>query len=315
MDARITKQRLGVLLSYDWLKILGAIAVAVVAIYVLFLILTAQPTIAQVYTVYTYGGLNIGTDSGALVKKLKGSFSYDIVDVEMENFGSGSMGEQALTARRGVLEGDAVLAANYTEGDGLTPFEQLCVGYGSYVPARQVFQGFYDIPTLLQDAKAYLSGYFDDPATAEDETLTREEPIASQVEAAFYRKNSDDKRFKTDAQKAAGIAKERERAISLRQNFLSVTEAFESGSLYLVPYCINLKNGAGEETTFEANVGVGLGNLTGLRDLFYYYEGGKPVTENVVLVFFDNGYRTEDTKYENLAFLCYLLKNYAPVHS
>lgn len=306
MDARITKERLGTLLSYDWLKILGVIAAAVVLLYVLFTMIACRPTIAQVYTVYTYGGLRIGTDSSALVSRLESQdyFSYDILDVEMENFDAGSLGEQALVARRGVLEGDAVFAANV--GDESSPFQLLCQNYTSYDVETDDLKGFYNIPAFLNETEAYLTEFFGES----NGTFGSGEPIAERVEEAFYRRNGSDRRFKTEAQKAAGIESERARVLAIRENYLAVKEAFDSGAISVVPYTTEID---GEERSFD--ISIGLGKLTGFGDLFYYDSDGKAATEAIRLLFFDNGYRTEEAKYENLAFLRYLLDNYAPVHS
>ena len=318
MDARITKQRLGILLSYDWLKILGVIAVAVTALCVLFTVIATRPTTAQMYDVYTYGGLRIGDESAGFVRSIEGRFSYDILTVGMQNFEDGSLGEQALTARRGVLEGDAVFAADYTEKeDEATPFTRLCRGYTHYEGPEKGLSGFYDIPAFMRDAERYLANYFDDTLTDEDETLTRETPIEERTEEAFNRRNGADKRFKTAAQKLVGVAKERERVLSMRKNYIAVQEAFERGDLTTVDYEYTV--GSAEEDVelpkHYATVGICLQKLTGIEQLFYYIKDGRPCPERLVLLFFDNGARETETKFENLALIAYLLENYAPAHS
>ncbi len=319
MDARITKERLGTLLSYDWLKILGVIAAAVAALYVFFTMITYRPTIAQVYTVYTYGGLRIGQDSSSFVGTLRSQerFSYDILEVEMENFDAGSLGEQALVARRGMLEGDAVFAANDAGEGEVTPFELLCNNYSAYNAETDTLRGFYNISALLNEAEDYLRTFFDDPATAADETLTGD-VIAAAVEEAFYRRNGADRRFRTDAQRTAGIVAEKARILSIRANYLAVKGAIDSGAISIVPYTVEVDRVVeGEKKTEEKNFGVaiGLGKLAGLGDLFFYDSDGKIATEELCLLFFDNGYRTEEAKYENLALVNYLLDTYAPAHS
>ena len=312
MDARITKQRLAIFLSYDWLKILAVIAVTVLGFYLLFTMITVRPTIAQVYTVYSYGGLRIGNDSASLAERLKGKFSYDILETEMENFEEGSMGEQALTARRGVLEGDAVIAANYTDDENSrTAFEQLCLGYGRYRTPEEGYRGFYDIPAFLDETKEYLSYFFDLPLSDFDETFVSEAPIEERVEEVFLRRNGSDKRFKTQAQKETGIAGERARLMTLRENYVFVRDAFDRGDLYTVDYVIEQEGG--EPLLFP--VGIGLGKLTGISELFFYYNKDQKATEDLVLLFFDNGYRVEDARYENWTFVRYLLETYAPAHS
>ena len=309
MDARITKQRLGILLSYDWLKILGVIVAAVVLLYVLFTMIATRPSVEQVYSVFTYGGLRIGDDSSGFEDDLDGAFSFDILEAEMVNFEAGSLGEQALTARRGVLEGDAVLVADYTEEEGETPFSLLVTNYGTFHLAEKTYSGFHEIPAFLSDAEEYLKDYFG-ALTGEDENFLQGEPIEEKIEASFARKNGNDKRFKTDAQKEAGIALERARVIKLRDDYLFVKAAFERGDLSTVDYVYR----DGEEE-YRFPFGIGLGKLMGLDDLFFYYNNGEKTTEKLTMAFLYNGPRSEDVKFENLTFLRYLLETYAPAHS
>ena len=157
MDARITKQRLGNFLSYDWLKILGVIAAAVAVLYVIFVMAATRATVAQVYTVYTYSGLKTGKDSSSLVKSLDGKFSYDILEVELQHFDDSSMGTQAFAAHRSMQEGDALIVANYTdEEDGNTPFEQIAAGYSRYDEQTGTCDGYFEIPAYLAETETYL---------------------------------------------------------------------------------------------------------------------------------------------------------------
>ena len=56
MDAKITKQRLSHLLSYDWLKIVGLIAVAILVWSLIFTMTATRITAAQQFTVINYTG-------------------------------------------------------------------------------------------------------------------------------------------------------------------------------------------------------------------------------------------------------------------
>ena len=63
MDAKITKLRLSRMLSYDWLKIIGA-AAAVIIVWVLIFTMTAtRITSAQTFTVHNYlGNISLTAD-------------------------------------------------------------------------------------------------------------------------------------------------------------------------------------------------------------------------------------------------------------
>lgn len=56
MDAKITKQRLGLLLSYDWIKILGICAAAVLVWALLFTTMATRATNGQSFEMYLYPG-------------------------------------------------------------------------------------------------------------------------------------------------------------------------------------------------------------------------------------------------------------------
>ena len=61
MDAKITKSRLGLLLSYDWIKIVG-ICTAVVLLWLLIFTMTAtRATTGQSFELYAYGGVSLNT--------------------------------------------------------------------------------------------------------------------------------------------------------------------------------------------------------------------------------------------------------------
>ena len=79
MDARITKQRLANMLSYDWLKIVGAIALAAVAFCVFFLMIATTPTAGQTFYVYAYDGLTGGMDFSRLNNEFENKNIFSLV--------------------------------------------------------------------------------------------------------------------------------------------------------------------------------------------------------------------------------------------
>lgn len=311
MDAKITKHRLGVLLSYDWLKMIIAAAAAVVAIIVLFMMIGTRPTVAQKYTVYSYGGLVPGRDSAYLVESLEGKFSYDILDISMENFAEGSMGNTSFSARRGVLEGNALFVSDDAADENeLSPFMSICQNGLSqeYTPEEHIGL-FLDIEELMRDCEDYLMNFYG------EDWEHNEEPDMGRVRACFMQRNGSDKRFKSDAQKEAGVQSEAARIALIRENYLAVREAFERGGISTVGYHSEF-DFRDEHVDHTYNVGINLGKLTGIADLFYYEDANQKIsTEKLTLLFFNNGEEAGDAKYENFVFLGYLLKTYAPVYS
>ena len=118
MDAKITKQRLSRMLSYDWLKIIGAI-VAICLVWSLVFTMTAtQITPTQKFYVYNYVG-NAGFSdkfSDLYSKCLRnGTFSYEIIELGKENLSSEV--NTVLEARFAVGEGDLIFLANAKNPD------------------------------------------------------------------------------------------------------------------------------------------------------------------------------------------------------
>ncbi len=311
MDAKITKHRLAVLLSYDWLKMIIAAAAAVVSIIVLFTMIETRPTVAQKYTVYSIGGLVPGRGSAYLVESLDGEFSYDILDISMENFAEGSMGNTSFGARRGVLEGNALFVSDYTaEEDGLSPFASICQsGLSQQFTPDEHIGLFLDLDALMRDCEDYLMDFYG------EDWEHNEEPDMGRVRACFMKRNGSDKRFKTDAQKEAGVQSEAARIALIKENYLAVREAFEKGGISTVGYHSEF-DFRDEHIDHTYTVGINLGKLTGISDLFYYEDADHKIsTEKLTLLFFNNGDEAGDAKFENFNFLGYLLRTYAPVYS
>lgn len=312
MDARITKKRLGIFLSYDWLKILGVIAAAVFVFIVLFTMVGTRPTVAQNYDIFGYGDLNPGEDYNSIAGTLKdGKFSYDILEVGIQSFQSTDMGSLAFSARRGSLEGSALFVSDYTEEEnGRSDFASVCtmglVGGGT---ASERMGLFYDIPALLSDCEAYLARFFGEDWRTGDIDM-------GEVRACFLERNGNDKRFRSDAKKEEGILLEKERILRLRENYIYVKEkGFDCGNLPLTVHHTSFEAG-GTAYSFDYPVGINLGKLSGINKLFFYRDAEENVsTQQLTLLFFDNGDRLKDLKYEDFALLRHLLETYAPVYS
>ena len=112
MDARITKQRLSNLISYDWIKIVVTIVVACLVLALLFAFTAARPRRAQEFYVYAYTDVSTGSDFSSLKEELEdGVFSYDILSVGTEGF-DGSMGSTTYTLRRSVGSGNVLFVTD-----------------------------------------------------------------------------------------------------------------------------------------------------------------------------------------------------------
>lgn len=315
MDAHITRERLGNQLSYDWLKMLAAVAAAVAAVVLLFTMIAPRPRPTQLYYVYGYGGLHPATDSRTLPDDLAREMSYEVLETNMENFDSGALGDATFSARRAVSQGNAMFVADYTtEEDGETPFYALArAGVLHAGEPRETIEMFFDAEEFILGCESYLTRFF-----GEDWRMASE-PDGAAVRECFLARNDKDKRFKTEAQREAGIASERERLLSLREDYAYVLDhGFEKGvgdagsTLTFATFATDGYDTAEGHVDREYTVGFCLGKLSRLDKLYFYYDGeGNTATEKIVLMLLNNGAGFDDLKYESVTLLRLLLERYA----
>lgn len=211
MDAKITKKRLSHLLSYDWLKIVGLIVVAIIVWTLIFTMSATRITAAQQFTVVNYKGNNSfsATFSKHLQKTLNEDvFSYEVIETTTVDLpGSGEYASTILEARTSVAEGDVIFVAdiedtsvNYGEGEEkvyYTYLENFVRGYGYSLynmdPASET--------SYFGEMKTYLNRYYTNGDYA---TGTLNE---AQVRADFLARieKNKDKRFKKKEQIEQGV--------------------------------------------------------------------------------------------------------------
>ena len=317
MDARITKQRLSNLISYDWIKILCAIVAAVFVLILLFTMSATRPQRAQEFCIYSYTDLSAGEDFSTLADDLetRGAFSYDVLNINAEYF-TGSTGSTAYTVRRSAGMGNVLFVTNnptyQTDEDGNTVLDDegdpviaaqsnlYSMVSGGLVTGDGATAGAAYDPVYYMDACArYLEQFFGgDWRTSDvlDGTLT--------PEACFTARNGSDKRYRTEASRAQGIEEERARILKLREDCLAVEQALERGDISVTT--LELDGGAVVNAAFD------VGGLNGLRDLVYYTDGETHTTQNVNLVLLFNGTMAQsDLRFESLSFLSYLIEHYS----
>lgn len=322
MDARITKARLSNLLSYDWLKILIAIAVAVVGLVLVFTMAATRPGYGQTFVVYGYDDVIPGDDFSTLKEDMerKDVFSYEILEIGSESFYGTSMSNGLLSMRRMVGDGTVMFLTDNTvyktneDGSVVTDEETgepVVEEYSTLYSYAMGLAAQSDTPVdaLVYDTRYYRSlceAYF-----AEFFGENWEEnavPDEALVRASFLNRNAKDKRFKTDEAREAGILEERDRLIRLREDYLFVREQFERGVLSDTVYATETQDGE----TVEQALGICLGKLPRLRELVYYTAAdGSSTVETVNLVILYNNYKTgNDLRYETVSFLRYLVETY-----
>ena len=117
MDAKITKERLSRMLSYDWLKIVGAIVAAILVWSLIFSMSATRITPAQQFTAINYFG-NVGTINTNFSKTLSNAYTNDVFSsevlkiTEVDVGGNAEYGATLMETRMATSEGDVVFVPN-----------------------------------------------------------------------------------------------------------------------------------------------------------------------------------------------------------
>ncbi len=293
MDAKITKERLGNFLSYEWIKMILAGAGAVFVVILVFTMIATRCPPARRFSVYGYYDITAGTEYSDFVSALQKNFSYEMLDFETENFSTaGEYKEMMLETRRSTGDGDAMFISNAYDAEGNS--------YLSSLIAAQPYLAL-DPEQFLRDCESYLNGFFGDYRTGE----LNEEAAKN----AFLARNTGDKRFKTPEQIALGIEQEKARLLMLRDDLKGVTDALERGVISITSVTV----GEGEEQK-SVKCAIHIGNLKGVSNLYSYTEqrGEETVTtsETLNVVLFNNNGADGEMVYDCLSFLNLLVEKY-----
>ena len=319
MDARITKQRLGNLISYDWLKMLVTIVCFVLVLVLLFTMTATRPRNTQEYGVYAYTDLSTTSSFSNLGETLleRDVFSYDILAVSAEGFSGNNYASATYSARRAAGQGTVMLLTDNRvyqtdengdqvldeNGEPVVETESQLYSFtgGVAFNAPGAITTTYDTVYYLQLCEEYLVQFFGEDWAESDDFDGEKTPEES------FARNEGDKRYKTDEQRAQGLEDERARLRKLREDYLAVREAFENGTFTHTAY----EDAENEGET--VHLGINIGGLNRLTDLVYYTDSaGTRTTRNINLVILYNDYLYgNDLNFETVSFLRYLLDTYA----
>ena len=332
MDAKITKKRLGHLLSYDWVKIL-VVAVAAVMVWSLVFTMTAtRITTTQRFIISNYLGISYGN-----TKIYGDSYSYEIMEGEVvDNLRGGeSTFSDLFRGNLEVSEGDVMMVADapmsrtaikdeqgneVKDADGNVQYEygetylnQLLRGYGSYFTRLDDTEGAKGYFTQM---KEYLGRFY----RIETETVKVFNGVSltqasfdknsmdeAAVEAAFRARvqQNKDKRFKTEAQIVDGIAKEKARLVLYVEAYDTFFRYLDSG--YIQPTNVSVK--VTDTYTLSGAYGINLcpsaqSAMKNLKEQVYYTNlEGTDTAENIHALFLNFQDLDKDFQYENLLYL------------
>ena len=299
MDARITKQRLANMLSYDWLKIVGIIALAAVFFSLFFTMIGTRPTDGQKFYVYSYNGLSTGGDFTQLQDRLKadGVFTYEILDTGSESFSTSKLyGDSVFTARRAAGEGRVMFVKDVRTKNEAGKESSPLLNFIDYEGTpKESFAIFLDPKEFLSDCKTYLTAFFGEELTG---VINKDK-----VRETFLERNGKDARFRSSAKREEGVRLEEARLNKLKTDYLFVSSEMGK-SLSYVTYTSEVK---------EHFIGFSMTQLN-ITPLVYYTveQDGEKVQEktDIALCIFNNASREGELKYETVNFLAFLLREY-----
>ncbi len=257
MDAKITKKRLSRMLSYDWIKMVLVAAAIIVAWTLIFTMTATRITPAQQYTVFNYEG-NRPFNTTKFTKVYddaydRGIFSHEVLKATSYDMTTtGSNLHTVMDSRLQTDEGDAIFVSregdpdfSIKDDDGnvigheLTYLQTLILRYGYYL---------YDINEYLDYMKGYLNQYYG----GDYETGVLDE---KKVEEDFRAREKNDKRFKTEKQKKAGVKKDIERIQKYRDALVQFYVYLDVDKVISLEYTtIKAENEDGIEETLIDNV-------------------------------------------------------------
>lgn len=278
MDAKITKKRLNLLLSYDWIKIIALIVAVIVVWILVFTTAATRITPAQQFTIFNYSGTKTTSRFSNLSSTLENAnaFSYDVLEVVMTDVTAGEdQAETLIQTRLMTNEGDALFASGvsknesvkYTDDQGNefspTYLEQFLTLYNYYVTPIYGENGY------LAKTENFLNDYY---SNFRDENAKVDEKKAEEVFRARV-KQQKDKRFKKESQIQQGIKDEIERIEKYRANLLKFEENVSLGYITVPETTIYLSDSNGNVVKKTDGYSINLcpdQRMANLKELVYY---------------------------------------------
>lgn len=325
MDAKITKKRLGHLLSYDWLKIVGICAIAVVLWLLVFTTAATRASSGQVFDIYYYTGVSY--DEGAIDDldrlKSRGALSYDILSLVNYQIPSSSMASTIFPARFAAGEGDMLVAIDgggaqdengrYTSLQGLKEFlysyRGNCLWLDPEGGGYSEGEDGVSCDNYFTLCEQYLSRFFFSESGESDWRYgTLDETVAR---ANFDERMDGDKRYRSDEARDAAFEEEKARLENLRTAYVYVKDEVmkEDGVIQIKTLSFTYYNGTAE-TTFDWKFAFDLSGIANITEVFR--SSGDDARSGLSMCILNTGsYQDPDLRFEQFTLLHYLATNYS----
>lgn len=229
MDAKITKNRLSNFLSYEWLKMAGAIVVAIFFWSLLLVSVAARPERGQSFLFFTYSEVTLKDDFNNVMNNAADGdvFSSNVVNVSNLEATSGYEG-YILGMRFAMSRGNLLLVSDkklYSDTKdketGTYPvatesyFEEVANTYITYM-------GEYS--KWFADCEAYLDSFY--TGGWKNGTIDEEKVLP-----VFRDRVLGQKAYRTEEKVLAGLPSEVKRIEKLRSDLMMIYEQMEKGVL------------------------------------------------------------------------------------
>lgn len=332
MDAKITKKRLGIMLSYDWIKIIAICAAVVVVWSLIFTMTATKATIGQQFGVYGYPGVSIDSSHLGDLSDMRsddvregGGLSYDVLDYSVNTYGSRSDAGTVLSAHIPAGSADIMFTNsvdtidNKGDEDPSNDTVTQVSGYRTFVQtyrAHCAWLGDPDTPVLghkyntnyFLDCENYLKRFFSFES-GDYEGLKNAELDRAAAESNFRSRMKKDKRYKNEGQIQEGLQDEYKRLLSLRDAYADVQSWLQDGTLSLASVNVEVQaeDGSEETTTEKWTYAFDLSNVPNITYVLRNSEQ-EGSAEGLCMSIINTGSSgEEDRRYEPFTFLAYIV--------
>ncbi|MBR2320867.1 MAG: hypothetical protein IKA57_01885 [Clostridia bacterium] len=281
MDAKITKERLSRMLSYDWLKIVGAAVAAIIIWALVFTVSATRIQPSQQFTAISYFG-NVSTMNTKLGKTLSEAygqdvFSYEVLELnELDIGGNPEHGSTLMETRMATSEGDVVFAPMLPAKDYGFQVNNETV-YDTYLQRLVRHYGYQlmsldpeDEDGFFKSMERFLNHYYEGgyKTGSLNESTVRSDFLAR------VKKNKD-KRFKKSEEIEKGVKDEIARIEKYRNALIEFYGYLESGLVQLEKTTVVDHEGGGKvlrEGIYSINLCSDRNKMPKLKDTVAYLE-------------------------------------------
>lgn len=260
MDAKITKERISRLLSYDWLKIVGIIVTVIVLWTLVFNLTATRARPSQKFKVFNYHVNEMFSEEFETSYSnffRNNGFSYEVIEADKEDLsGYGEANALSLLdGRLSINDGDAVFVPNtaykvnslsYEDENGEKVYRFTHLEY--YV--WRYLQYTTDLDVYFSELETYLNKFYDGDYLT---NALNEEKVATEFRARA--KANKDKRYRKEEKILAGIEGDKVRIQKYRDALIEFNEYVAEGLVQIQKVQVKDTNG---ELFYEGNYAINI---------------------------------------------------------